>query len=113
VEVRAHRWLVASAHFRRLLRIRGAHSLTALTIDPGCAGAGCLEAFKAHPSVFVQWPETQSSAFADGTAFGVFGHCVFHDTELDLAPLAGATIPTNAGPVTLGGRSRSRTIRTS
>jgi hypothetical protein len=74
------------------------------TIDPGCAGAGCLEAFKAHPSVFVQCPETQSSAFAGGTAFGVFGHCVFHDTELDLAPLAGATIPTNAGPVTLGGK---------
>jgi hypothetical protein len=71
--------------------------------EPGCTGAGCLEAFKLHPSVFVQCPETQSSTFAGGTAFGSFAHCVFHDTELDLSPLAGVTIPTNAGPVTLGG----------
>ena len=64
-----------------------------------------LEAFESPNAgdIFTQCPETQSSGFAGGTPFGSFGHCIFHDTMLSTAPLAGVTIITNAGPVTLGG----------
>ncbi len=49
------------------------------------------------PDTFVQCPETQSAGLAGGTPFGSFGHCIFHDTFLDLSPvvgvLAGVVIP--------------------
>ncbi len=66
-------------------------------------GDGTLEAFAANPSVFAQCPETQSSALNGGTSFGMFGHCVLHDTTLDLSPLTGVPVTTNIGTVTLGG----------
>lgn len=69
-------------------------------------GDGTLEALASSPAVFVQSPETQSSVLGPGgtpipgaTPFGVFGHCIFHDTMLDTSPLAGVTV---AG-VTFGG----------
>lgn len=55
-------------------------------------GDGVLEALAETPAVFVQCPETQSSALAGGTSFGEFGHCILHDTMLDTSPLAGVTI---------------------
>lgn len=75
------------------------------TAEPDCpaAAVACLEAFDPTPDVFVQCPETQSSSLAGGTAFGQFGHCILHDTTLSLAPLAGVTVLTNVGPITLGG----------
>lgn len=48
----------------------------------------------------VQCPENQTSGLAGGTSFGVFGHCIFHDHELDASPIAGVTVQTNVGPFT-------------
>lgn len=55
-------------------------------------GDGLLEALDPTPGVFVQCPETQSSALAGGKPFGIFGHCILHDTMLDTSKLSGTKI---------------------
>ncbi|MFQ5990639.1 MAG: hypothetical protein ACE5K9_12065 [Candidatus Methylomirabilales bacterium] len=67
-----------------------------IVIVPFFDGAGdpdnTLDAVDDTPGVDVQCPENQTSALAGGTPFGVFGHCIFHDHELDTSTLTGVTI---------------------